>query len=431
MARAGFGKVVITPPLGVELCGYGVFLERRATTVHDDLFGRALLLEDDDGERVLLLALDLVGLGQDTSEAIVRQAGAVTRLGGERILVSCVHTHSGPATAPLLGWGEVEPSYVAMLPDRCAAAAAQAAESLTPVRLGTAHGQVRALGFNRVRADGPLDSSLHVLRIDSPRGETKAVLYSHGCHPVTIDRRMAAGTAISADWPGQVARRLHDEGYGEALFCLGPCGDIDPVVAWHNFGFEGMELSAELVTQSLLALLRTAETSERLTLRVAQHAVSLPLQPLTEQDIVTTLSEAQTRYGSVRVDDGVPDGAWQRFYATWAEAARAGLATQPDHLTVSLAALEINGEAWLSLPGEVFTSLADRIRAASSFSHTVITTLATHFIGYIPERADFTAGGYASTLTPHIVQVPPFSPAVGDVLVDGAVQLLSRLGGSQ
>jgi hypothetical protein len=60
MARAGFGKVVITPLLGVELCGYCVFLQRRATTVHDDLFARALLLEDDTCGRVLLLSLDLV-----------------------------------------------------------------------------------------------------------------------------------------------------------------------------------------------------------------------------------------------------------------------------------------------------------------------------------------------------------------------------------
>jgi hypothetical protein len=430
MARAGFGKTIITPPLGVELCGYGVFLERRATTVHDDLFVRALLLEDDGGERVLLLALDLVGLGEDVDEEILRRAAAATGLAGDHVLVSCVHTHSGPATAPLLGWGVMQTSYVATLPDRCAEAAMSALQSLSPARLGSAHGSVRALGFNRVRHGGPLDPALHVLRIDSAQGEPRVVLYSHGCHPVTIDRRSAGGTAISADWPGQVARRLHEEGYGESIFRLGPCGDVDPVVAWHNFAFEGMALSAELVTQSLLTLLRTMETGERLALRVAQHSVSLPLQPLTEQDVAATLAQAQTRYGSVRVaEEGVADDAWPRFYAAWAEAARAGLAAQPDQISATLAGVLINGKAWLHLPGEVFTSLSDRIRASSPVPRTVVTTLARHFIGYIPDREDFAAGGYASTLTPRILQIPPYSPAVGDVLVDGAVQLLHRLGG--
>jgi hypothetical protein len=269
-----------------------------------------------------------------------------------------------------------------------------------------------------------------VLRIDSLQGEPRAVLYSHGCHPVTIDRRVPAGTAISADWPGQVARRLREEGYGETMFRIGPCGDVDPVVAWHHFGFEGMTLSAELVTQSLLTLLRAVQTSERLTLQVAHGSIPLPLQPLTEQGVASTLAEAQTQYGSVRVaDEGLPEGAWQRFYAMWADAARVGLAAQPDHLTVSQAVLLINEEAWLQLPGEVFTSLCDRIRAASPVPRTVVTTQAEHFIGYIPDREDFAAGGYASTLTPRLLQLPPYAPAAGDVLVDGAIQLLRSLGG--
>src|SRR5579884_464581 len=176
MGRAGFAKVILTPPLDVELCGYGVYLGRRATQVHDDLFARALVLEDDAGERVLLLALDLVGLSREVSEAIEHQAGEAIGLAGERVLVGCTHTHSGPATALLNGWGAMEPSYVATIPARCAEAAASAAEGLHRIRAGTAHGVVRALGFNLVRPDGPLDPGLHVLRIDSPKGEPEVVL---------------------------------------------------------------------------------------------------------------------------------------------------------------------------------------------------------------------------------------------------------------
>jgi hypothetical protein len=280
---------------------------------------------------------------------------------------------------------------------------------------------VRALGFNRVRPDGPIDRGLHALRFDTSDGAPEAVLFSHGCHPVSIDRRTQAGQAISADWPGQVARRLGEEGYGEALFRLGACGDIDPVVAWHEFAFEGMELSAELVTQALLALLPSVETTPALALRLVRRDILLPLEPLREADIAEAQAAAR---GTNSNADPAP---WARFYATWAAAMRAQLATQPAQVAVPLAALLVNDVAWLHLPGEVFSGFGQAITARSPFPNTVVTTLFGPFIGYLPDREDFAAGGYAATLVPRILQVPPYSPAVGDALVAGAVALLESL----
>ena len=426
MGRAGFGKATITPPLGVELCGYGMYLERRATEVHDDLFARALLLEDDDGERALLITLDLIGLAQETSEAIAHRVGEAVGLDPGRVLVSSTHTHSGPATGVINGMGVMDPAYVDTVPG-CCVEAAIAASPLRPARFGTAHGVVRALGFNRVRADGPFDPGLHLLRIDTDEGKPWIVLFSHGCHPVSIDRRTPAGTMISADWPGQVIQRLAEEGYGEAIFRLGPCGDIDPVVAWHDLAFEGMMLSAEVVAQTLLALLRVTETTPRLRLRVGQGSVALPLQPLTEQDIEETIA-ARTRYGKVKVTDDDEDSGLARFSGFWAETMRANLATQPSQLVVPLTVLVLNEEAWVQLPSEIFTGIIDRIKEGSPFARTVVSTLAAHFVGYIPDREDFATGGYASTLVPRALLLPPFTPSVGDAMVEGALRLLHEFG---
>jgi hypothetical protein len=428
VGRAGFAKIPIAPPLGVELAGYGVYLERRATEVHDDLFARALALEDDTGERVLLLSLDLVGLSWELSATIPAQAAAAASLEVERVLVSSTHTHSGPATLPLEGWGQMQPSYVDRIPALCSAVAADAVAALHPVRIGTTQSSVRALSFNRVRAAWPIDLSLEVVRIDSMTGTPEVILFSHGCHPVSIDRRTDAGTAISADWPGQVARRLHEEGYGEAIFRLGVCGDIGPVVAWHQFDFEGMELSAELVMQSLLGVLRSVDMTPDLELRLARGDALLPLEPLGEEDIAAALAEVQTEYGAVRVtNSGVQNSAWLRFYGAWADAMRAQLASQPEHVSVPIAALRVSDEVWLHLPGEVFTALGQAIRARSPFARTVVTTLFGPFIGYLPDAEDFIAGGYAATLVPRILQVPPSSSALDDALITGALALLKSL----
>ena len=61
--RAGFGKSDLTPPLGVELTGYGYYLNRRALSVLDPLFARALILEQD-GCRSLLISCELLGLNR-------------------------------------------------------------------------------------------------------------------------------------------------------------------------------------------------------------------------------------------------------------------------------------------------------------------------------------------------------------------------------
>ena len=61
--RAGYGKTEITPPLGVELAGYGYYLKRRATRVDDPLFVRAVALEDR-GRTYVVVSCDILGLNR-------------------------------------------------------------------------------------------------------------------------------------------------------------------------------------------------------------------------------------------------------------------------------------------------------------------------------------------------------------------------------
>ena len=53
----GTAKLRITPPTGTPMAGY--YHERASTGVHDDLYAKAIVLEQD-GSRVALVALDLI-----------------------------------------------------------------------------------------------------------------------------------------------------------------------------------------------------------------------------------------------------------------------------------------------------------------------------------------------------------------------------------
>ena len=71
--RAGFGKAELTPPLGVELAGYGYYLQRRAAAVADPLYARALLLEQGE-QRALLVSCEVLGLSRPVCDAVIRHA---------------------------------------------------------------------------------------------------------------------------------------------------------------------------------------------------------------------------------------------------------------------------------------------------------------------------------------------------------------------
>jgi hypothetical protein len=52
--RAGWGRAVITPPLGTPLAGFGARKGRPSTGVHDQLFVKALLLSDGDSYAAII-----------------------------------------------------------------------------------------------------------------------------------------------------------------------------------------------------------------------------------------------------------------------------------------------------------------------------------------------------------------------------------------
>src|SRR5215213_399332 len=59
--QAGVAKVNISPELPIWLSGYGG-RNKPAATKHDDLWAKALVIEDAAGHRAVLVTFDLVGI---------------------------------------------------------------------------------------------------------------------------------------------------------------------------------------------------------------------------------------------------------------------------------------------------------------------------------------------------------------------------------
>ena len=91
--RAGAAVEVITPALGAPMAGY--YSPRAAEGVIDDLYAKALVLEQD-GTKVALVVCDLISMPRDVAieaRGLIEQS---VKIPADHVMISATHTHTGP-----------------------------------------------------------------------------------------------------------------------------------------------------------------------------------------------------------------------------------------------------------------------------------------------------------------------------------------------
>jgi hypothetical protein len=67
-----------------------------------DIYAKALALQDRKGERLVLVTTDLLGLTATVSENVAERARRKYGLGRERMMFNSSHTHCGPVIERML-----------------------------------------------------------------------------------------------------------------------------------------------------------------------------------------------------------------------------------------------------------------------------------------------------------------------------------------
>src|SRR5690606_38799791 len=97
----GSARGRITPPIGLNLAGYG-FRDRGSDSILDELELRAFWLQErrDGGESpaAVIVTADIIGFGRTLTEALRLEVAGRFGVSAELILLAASHTHSGPAT---------------------------------------------------------------------------------------------------------------------------------------------------------------------------------------------------------------------------------------------------------------------------------------------------------------------------------------------
>lgn len=220
--EAGFGEAEFTPSGSVPLAGYTHWKDRMSRGVRDPLFARAVAFRGN-GVTGVLVVLDLLMVVEDQYQGL-RSRLADT---GARVMVHATHTHSsvGAFWDSFLArrfLGTYDPGIPRMLLDAGERAAREALRNLQPAEARAASAILPGLNGNRRDPAGPKDEEITVLRLR--REGSDGILVSYPAHPVIVAER--DHHRISADFPGEVVRRLRQD-WDFAVFVQGSLGGVD------------------------------------------------------------------------------------------------------------------------------------------------------------------------------------------------------------
>ncbi len=233
--KAGVASTIITPQKSIWMAGYSARKSASEGTLQD-IYAKALALQDRTGKRFVLVTTDLLGLTADVANRIAARVQKKYGIPRERLMFNSSHTHCGPVIDRMLAvaynlnpdqWSVID-AYTRDLEDKIVATAGRALGDLRPARLSFGRSDA---GFARNRRrqfspNGPVDHEVPVLRVDDLSGGMRAVVFGYACHNTTIGPEVCQ---ISGDYAGFSQAELRKSHPGaEALFVTGCGADANP-----------------------------------------------------------------------------------------------------------------------------------------------------------------------------------------------------------
>ncbi len=424
--QIGFARNDITPRVGVELCGFGPFLNRHSIAVRDRLWARAMAFRDAD-RTLLVVSNDIIQLERSSTARVREAVTAATGIPAEAIMVHCTHSHSGPATGTLAGWGAQDPPYLEVLPLRIADACIRAVENLTEATLAHAEVPCEGIGLNReYDSDAPpledvlgddwrpakpelTDTTCHV--ITAHAGQRLLGFASYfGCHPVVC---CAQSRYIHGDYAGVATNLLQREAPGSVgLFLQGAQGDVNSCVV-HKTEQESL-LALDVISaryaNAVREGIRQAQPMDVAGLNSALREVTFSRKRMNVEQLKQKLAEHEAVLHAPGATDESRELRMAMVYALayrkLIAAAEAGESLEP---TTEVQGLRIGPLTLLGAPFEIFQAVKNDVVTGSKSPVTLVMGLTNDQLGYAPDRQTAQRGGYAADVVPFMLGSLPFS----------------------
>ncbi len=424
--KAAMAKGKITPEAGIWMSGYAA-RTHASDGVLQDLWAKALALEDPKGRKVVFVTSDLIGFPRRITDAISAQAAKQYGLERAQLVFNSSHTHSGPVVRPNLEtmydlppeqWAKIE-RYGQQLTDTILKLIGGAIGQLAPARITYHEGQA-TFAINRRQAStqgvilgsnptGPVDHSVPVLRVSDLNGKLLGAMFGYSCHNTTLTGEFYQIAGDYAGYAQEEFERAHPGTVGMFLMLAG--GDQNP----------SPRSKQALAVQHGKAL--AAATEEAMAkpgvpisgaLRTAYQIVDLPLAPHSREDFereVLDSNKYKVRRAKVML------AAYDRKLP-------------PRQVVYPVQAIRL-GKAvtYVPLGGELVVDYALQTKAAFPKERIVVAGYSNDVMCYIANKRILKEGGYEAVDSMIYYGMPgAFAPEVEEVLTASIHRVLGRVG---
>ncbi len=426
--KAGVAKIDITPRNSVWMAGYGN-RDRPSEGTAQPLLAKALALEDPSGGRLVIVTSDLLGFVREITEPLAERVREQHGLGRERFVVTSSHTHAGPAVrASLKIMYALTPEqaaavedYTRFLQQQVLQVVGEAIKNLSPAHLSFHRGQA-GFAMNRrepsdggiklgVNPGGPVDHEVPVMRVTSPEGKTRALLFSYACHNTTLGGDFYQ---FHGDYAGYAQEAIEKAEPGAiALFMMGCGGDANPQP---RSKLEHAQAHGNELAQAVAEAARRQGRPVKGRLSAAFERFSLPL----------AAPPSRAEFEARAKDEN-------RFIQRHAEYHLALLDRGPlpaEH-SYPLQVVQFGDTVTLvALAGEVVVDYALRLKKELGAEITWPVAYANDVFAYIPSKRVLAEGGYEADRSMIYYGLPgPWAPEIEEILIKKVHQLVGQVRG--
>ena len=448
--KAGAAAADITPkefPMNMP----GGFNANPATTAHDPLNARALVL-DDGKTQVVWVVIDNLGVPKKVVAEAKELAAKATGIPVEHMLVSGTHTHSGvnPADEPSASDAKAV-AYRQVMLEGISQAIIRAHASLRPAAVGAAARPLTHEVFNRRwylkpgkmppnpfgeydqvkmnpgtspdvldRPAGPTDPDISVLSVVDAKRKPLALFANYSLHYV-------GGTPagqVSADYYGEFARLMPSRlGAGEgfvAAMSNGTSGDINnvPFLVGRppRAPFEQIRIVAgEAADVAWQAVRDIPKHQNNVVLGVRQRLVTLKYRKPTKEQLLyaQAILAIKDKEAIARLPRLAQDYAARTLSA----------ANRPEEtVDVILQTIRVGDAVLCAVPFETFAETGLELKQKSPFGRTIVVGIANGKHGYLPTPRHHELGGYETWLGTNQVQKD-----ASEIVVRNLVEMMGEM----
>lgn len=428
--KAGASISDITPYLGGGIVGnFGIPPE--AKHVHDQLYTRALVL-DDGTTKLVLVVSDNISIKREVYDEAKRMITQQTGIPAEQVLTSSTHTHSATSAegegVRRRGWNADQPldAYQQFVARRIADGVVIALNNAEPARIGWGAVNVPQHVFNRrwrmkepmvnpfgkmdpvkmnpgignpnlVEPAGPTDPEVSFISVQALNGRPIALLANYSLHYVGGVPRHD----ISADYFGVFADRIQEllnadrqEVPFVGIMSNGTSGDINNVNVKgpkpSDPPYAKMHAVANDVAKAVFQAYQSVNYAPWVKLQAAQ--TTLPLQVRKPDAELLKLAKQILS----RPEDSKP--LHHSLERTYAERTIQLADEWPDEIEIILQAFRIGDLGIAAIPFETFAETGLEIKSKSPTKKTFTISFANGSYGYLPTPEQHELGGYETWL---------------------------------